>query len=232
MKTTIAGIGTAILFLAGLTSVTAQEVFDPFQVQLDFFAGVAGDAARMQKAMDTTERELARNPNNGSALVWHGMGLTVRSTADFQSGNIPAAMQTFQKGISEMERAVELEPKNAGVRIPRGAALREITRSLPPEMGAPLLEAARTDFQTVFEMQKDKLDQVGKPHPLGELLQGLGDIYSRQGKTEDAAKYYDMTLQWLPGTEYATRASEWMKTKQTLAEARSQCTGCHTPTKR
>ena len=136
-------------------------------------------------------------------------------------------MAMLKQGISEMARAVALEPDNIGVRIPRGSALREISRMMPPAMSEPLLEAARTDFQHTFDLQADRLDQVARPHPLGELLQGLGDIYSRQGKTDQAAKYYAMIQERLPGTEYADRAAEWAQTRQPLPQARTQCIGCH-----
>jgi hypothetical protein len=103
-----------------------------------------------------------------------------------------------------------------------------MSRNAPGDWGAMLLEDARTDFQITYDLQKDRLDTVGKPHPLGELLQGLGDIYSRQGKPEEAAKYYGMLQQRLPDTEYARRAAQWIKTRQPLAAAQSGCIGCHT----
>ena len=219
----------AALAAAGLSTVQAQERFDPFQVQLDFFAGMlSGDEARFQRAMTATERALAENPDNGAALVWHGLGVATLSQREFEAGKPEAAMALLQKGLAEMARAVALEPDNIGVRIPRGSALREISRLMPPGMAEPLLEAARTDFQHTFDLQKDRLSEVATPHPLGELLQGLGDIYSRQGKPDEAAKYYMMIQERLPGTEYAARAAEWTATRQPLAQARTQCVGCHT----
>ena len=220
---------TALAAAGVSTALRAQERFDPFQVQLDFFAGMmSGDEPRFQRAMAATEQELAANPDNGAALVWHGLGVALLSQRQFQAGDAQVAMTMLQKGLAEMARAVELEPDNIGVRIPRGSALREISRSLPPPMAEPLLEAARTDFQHTYDLQQDRLAQVGTPHPLGELLQGLGDIYSRQGKADAAATYYALIQQRLPGTEYAARAAEWTTTRQPLPPARTQCIGCHT----
>src|SRR5918993_537755 len=219
-------LSVAALAAAGLSTLHAQERFDAFQVQLDFFAGMAGDQARFQRAMSATEQALAANPDNGSALVWHGLGVATLSQREFEAGKPEAAMAMLQRGLAEMARAVELEPDNIGVRIPRGSALREISRSMPPGMAEPLLEAARTDFQHTFDLQQHRLGEVGTPHPLGELLQGLGDIYSRQGRAEEAAKYYGMIHERLPGTEYAARAAEWAATRQPLAQARTQCIGC------
>lgn len=221
-------VAVAVLAAAWYSTLHGQERFDPSQVQLDFFAGMmGGDEARFQRAMTATEKELSTNPNNGSALVWHGMGVAVLSQREAGAGKLEAAMAMLQKGLAEMARAVELEPDNIGVRIPRGSALREISREMPPAMAEPLLEAARTDFQHTFDLQQNRLGEVGTPHPLGELLQGLGDIYSRQGKADEAAKYYTMIQERLPNTEYSARAVEWAATRQPLAQARTQCIGCH-----
>ena len=45
-----------------------------YQVRADFFAGFAGDEARLRKAMETCELVLADNPAHAEALVWHGSG--------------------------------------------------------------------------------------------------------------------------------------------------------------
>ena len=202
----------------------AQTRFD-MVVRNDLFAGMYGDAAALQRGLATCEKILAENPKHAEALVWHGMGLLVQSRFEFEKNNPQGAVTLSQKGIAEMDRAVELEPNNLGVRIPRGAALRDATQQMPPFMSEPLLERARTDFQYTFETQKDNLPT--SEHPLGELLQALGDIYSRQGKADEAGKYYGMIPERLPNTEYARRATEWMKTRQPLPQAQSGCIGCH-----
>ena len=95
-------------------------------------------------------------------------------------------------------------------------------------MRTEMLERGRTDFQYAFDIQSKagQLDTIGT-HPLGELLQGLGDVYSRLGKTDDARKYYEMVQTKLPDTEYAKRAAQWMTTGQQLPAAQSGCVGCH-----
>jgi hypothetical protein len=52
-------------------------------------------------------------------------------------------------------------------------------------------------------------------------------LNSRQGKTADAEKYYGMMQSMLKGTDYAARAGEWMKTKQPLPQAQTNCISCH-----
>jgi hypothetical protein len=92
---------------------------------------------------------------------------------------------------------------------------------------ATLIDNARGDYQFAFDRQKDQLDRMGM-HPAGELLQGLGDLYSRQGKTDEAQKYYAMIQEKLKGTIYAERADAWMKTKKPLPPEQTACSGCHT----
>jgi hypothetical protein len=134
----------------------------------------------------------------------------------------------FQKGTSEMDRAVSLAPDSIDVRISRGGILRMLTPGMPNfPILKTLIENARSDYQFAFDSQKDQLDRLGT-HPLGELLQGLGDLYSRQGKTKEAETYYVMIQTKLRGTPYAERADEWMKTKQPLSAERTACIGCHT----
>jgi tetratricopeptide (TPR) repeat protein len=216
-----------VVVTAVLSSMlSAQARFDLI-VRNDMFAGLAGNMEALGRAMAACERILEGDPNHAEALVWHGSGTVFLSARAFQEGDAPRGMTLFQKGVDEMARAVELEPTNIGVRIPRGATLREATRNLPAAMAAPLLEAARTDLQTAFDLQKQTIERTSKPHPLGELLQALGDIYSRQGKPEEAAGFYRLMLAHLPGTGYAVRADEWMQTRQPLPAARSRCIGCH-----
>src|SRR5258705_13759152 len=69
---------SGILLFAG--SPRAQNTPDPSPrfdeiVRADFFAGFRGDAARLEKGMTRCEEELATNPTNADALVWHGAGL-------------------------------------------------------------------------------------------------------------------------------------------------------------
>lgn len=203
---TAAFVVVVIAVLSNMLS--AQARFDLI-VRNDMFAGLAGNMEALARALAACERILAGDPNHAEALVWHGGGTVFLSGRAFQDGDAPRGVTLFQKGVDEMARAVELEPTNIAVRIP------------------PLLEAARTDFQTAFDLQKQTIDRLPRPHPLGELLQALGDIYSRQGKPEEAAGFYRLILAHLPGTGYAVRADEWMQTRQPLPAARSQCIGCH-----
>lgn len=209
--------------LAATALLPAQTRFD-YVVRNDIFAGLGGDKSALKRGMEACERVLAENPNFAEALVWHGIALLAESG---QEDDPQKRLALLQKGMTEMDHAVSLEPDNIGVRIPRGATLRLVTPNLPPFLRPEeLIENARSDYQRSYDLQKDHLDGLGT-HPLGELLQGLGDLYSRQGKAEEAEKYYAIIQAKLKGTAYAERAGEWMQTKQPLPPAKTGCVGCH-----
>src|SRR5439155_20496427 len=118
-------IAFALTLAAGQTSPTPQvsqaaaQRFD-YLVRADFFAGVAGDEARLQKAIDVCERTLADNPKHPEALVWHGAAALVQSGRAFQGGDMSAGGQLWERGLREMNEALALAPDNVGVLIPRG----------------------------------------------------------------------------------------------------------------
>ncbi len=213
----------AVLLLSG--SLAAQSRLD-VAVRNDMVAGFAGNLEALHRAMAACEKLLAENPDNAEALVWHGAGTLVQSRLEGET-DMQKRIALFGKGTSEMDRAVSLEPNNIAVRIPRGGTLRMATPGMPNfPILKTLIENARTDYQMAFDIQKDHLDQLGT-HPLGELLQGLGDLNSRQGKVDEAEKYYRMVQDRMKGTAYAERADEWMKSKQALPPEKTACVGCH-----
>jgi tetratricopeptide (TPR) repeat protein len=213
--------------LLATSALSATELRPGSPILNDMFAGFAGDMTAFKRSMEAIERLLAQKPDDAEVLVWHGAGTLVQSRLEGET-DAQKRIASFQKGTAEMDRAVSLEPNNIAVRIPRGGVLRMLTPSMPNfPILATLIENARKDYQFAFDMQKDQLDRMGR-HPLGELLQGLGDLNSRQGKTAEAEKYYSMILTKLKDTPYADRASEWMKTKQQLPPEQTACIGCHT----
>lgn len=206
-------------------ALMAQASFDYFGVQRDMFAGLAGNLDALNRAMAACERTLTENPKHAQALVWHGIGTMVQAWRDPQQ-----APALTQKAIAEMDEAASLDPGDLGVRIPRGAVLMAMARQMPESpAGQGLLDRGRGDFQFAFDMQSKagQLETIGT-HPLGELLQGLGNAYSRQGKPDEAQKYYEMIRARLPDTEYAKRAAQWMDTRQPLPAEQTACVGCHT----
>jgi hypothetical protein len=76
----------------------------------DLFAGFTGNQEAVSRALDESERLLAEFPDHPQALVWHGAATLARSQRVLQD-NREAGIATFQKGIAEMDRAVELAPR-------------------------------------------------------------------------------------------------------------------------
>ena len=217
---TVFGLGLAVLGLAA-----AQERFD-MRVRNDFFAGFAGNQEALDRAMKLCEDELARNPANAAALVWHGSGVFVESRNYFRSGDRAKGSEFWQRGLGEMDKAVEMAPDSLAVRIPRGAVLLTASRVIPDaERARPLIEKGVGDFEHTLEIQKPYFDTLGT-HPRGELLIGLADGYARLGKDEQATAYFERIRAALPGSAYAASAEKWLATK-TLAPREAGCLGCH-----
>jgi tetratricopeptide (TPR) repeat protein len=220
----------AIAILAGALAVPAslaQERFD-LLVRNDIFAGFTGDAARLQRGIAMCEQALAENPNHPQALAWHGSAMLFLSGEEFQKGNQRKGMELYGKGTSELDRAVELAPDSLSVRLTRGPTLLTSTRFMPPSpVRQGLVEKARADYQFAYDRQRDALDGLSQ-HSLGELLQGLGDAYSRLDRPGEAQPFYELIQAKLAGTEYERRAAQWMRTKQPLPAAQAACVGCHT----
>ena len=196
------------------------------QIVRDLFDGLGGNADALKRGFDATSQIIAGNPNHAEALAWHGAATLFQSST---SANLSALERIgfFQRGTKEMDSAVGLAPDNPSVRMARGTVLRILTPGMPRLGNVPgLIENARLDYQRLFDLQSDRLASLGT-HRLGELLQGLGELNSRQGRTADAEKYYGMIQTMLQGTEYAARAAEWMQTKQPLPVARTACVSCH-----
>lgn len=221
-----AAIGVAS-FALGFTAslLSAPNRFD-YVVREDFFAGFGGNDEALKRAMTKTEAALAEEPNHAEALVWHGAGLYFQAGQLFRKGDMPAGQQLATKGLEEMDRAVALSPKSVGVRVPRGSVLLTSARFMPTEMSQPLIKRGVEDFESTLEIQKDVFSTLGT-HPQGEVLQGLGDAYSRLGDTAKATVYYQRILDELPNSPYAKRANTWMQTKTPLPAGQAGCIGCH-----
>ena len=195
-------------------------------VRADFFAGFAGSEARLAKGMEACERVLADNPNHAEALVWHGSGLVFSAGMAFQKGDTKSGGEMWQRGMTEMDKAVALEPDNVGVLIPRGALLLQATQRQPPDMARPLLESALANYERVLELQAPIFATLGD-HPKGELLFGLAEGYSRLGNGEKARLYFDRLIKDAPASGQAPKAQTWLSTGTLPKSDGLGCVGCH-----
>jgi len=212
------------LFFAPQESDRTQR-FDHL-VRADFFAGLAGDEARLNKAIERTERALEINPKHPEALVWHGAALVVRAGQAFQKGDMSVGGPLFGRGLQEMAEAVTLAPDNPGVLIPRGAVLLEATRQMSPEMARPLLQSAVQNYERVLEIQAPIFAALGD-HPKGELLFGLAEGWNRLGDEEKARRYFARLIADAPTSGQTPKAREWMASGTVPKSNGASCVGCH-----
>jgi len=215
-----------ILALLGALLQAAQERFD-MKVRNYFFAGLAGDATSLQQGMEICEEILAQDPKQAEPLVWHGMGLVARSRDAFQKGDQQTGITLWDRGLKEMDQAVEIAPDSLGVRIVRGAVLLTATHYLHNlDVERPLIEKGISDYEKAYSVQGPGLSHLGT-HKSGELMLGLADGYSRLGDQGKARAWFERIQKELPGTSYEKSAAAWLE-NGTLPPAQAGCLSCHT----
>jgi predicted Zn-dependent protease len=207
-------------------ALAAEPVRFDHQVRDLYFAGFAGSRESLEKAMTISEATLKADPGHAEALVWHGGGVFFQSGEKFRTGDMQAAMDMMNKGTAMMDRAVELAPRNIGVRIPRGSAYLAASRAMPPQMAQPLLEKGLSDFEASWELQKNDLSRFSQ-HGIGELWLGIADGNARLGKADRAAEFFKLIKEKLPNTPWAAKADRALAAGK-LAPADGRCVGCHT----
>jgi predicted Zn-dependent protease len=218
----LAAAAVAAFFFGAVSR--GQDRYD-LKVRNDFFTGMMGDAAALERGMKAAEATLAENPKHAEALVWHGGGLYYLAGQAFMKGDPKKGMELAQKAIEEMDRAVELAPDDVAVRVPRGATLLTATRYQQGPHVQALLERAAADFAHTYKLQASYIDKLGE-HPKGELLFALADANARMGEKETARGFYERATKEMPGTVYAKYAAEWLETGK-LEARKAGCLGCH-----
>lgn len=217
---------TIVVLALAATIAIAQERFD-MMVREDFFAGIAGNMERLERAMKVTEETLLKNPKHAEAKVWHGSGVFFRSSQAFQAGDMQRGMTLWQQGLDEMEEAVKLAPENVGVLIPRGASLIASSRYTPPQFGRPILETGVNDWEKVLKLQEPSFGQM-PVHSRGELLMGLADGWNRLGNKDKAKQYFERMTTELRGSAYEQKAKAWLENKpESKSPEFFNCAGCH-----
>lgn len=213
-----------VLFVTVLL-LGAEPVRYDHMVRNLYFSAFAGDKEALTRAMAITEATLKENPNHAEALVWHGSGVFFLSADKFRTGDMQGGMELMNKGTAMMDRAVELEPKNIGVRIPRGSAYFAAARNMPPQMATPLVQKALEDFESSWEMQKGDLSGFSQ-HSIGELWIGIADGNARVGNKERAAEFFGRIQKQLPNTPWSAKADRWFADGK-LTPKDGNCVGCH-----
>ena len=197
-------------------------------VRGDFFAGMMGNKARLDRGMKYCEDLLAKNPKNAEALVWHGGGLLVRAVHAYTKGDDATGDKLWKTGIEEMNNAAALEPDNMKVKIGRSATLIGYAQSgwdPSDSQSRVLLESALLDYETVYRWQKPNFSSV-PIHSRGELLFGLASGWSILGNDNKAREYLMLILKECKNTPYEAEARRWLARKWPLV-IQHDCIGCH-----
>jgi hypothetical protein len=203
-----------------------QQRFD-YLVREDFFAGVAGDQAALDRAMKICEETLAKNPKHAEAMVWHGSGLMLRSGFAFRKGDMRNGADLWDRGLKEMDNAVALAPSHIGVLIARGSTLLGAAAyAFDPRQKKAMLEKGVADYQAVHQQQKPYFDKLSA-HSRGELLFGLAAGLDQLGEREKARVYFQLIIDQSQGSGREKQAAAWMETGKLPPTDRMSCTGCH-----
>jgi hypothetical protein len=199
------------------------ERFD-FKVRQDFFDGMRGDAAALDRAQKLCEDALAKNPNHAEAMVWHGAALAARSREAFQRGDRDAGMALYTKALGEMDHAVELAPQSVGVRIPRGAVYLAMAPHVPEPERDKLAERGVSDYEATLAAQASYFSTLPL-HSREQLLYGLTDGYAMLGETDKARATYERMQHDAAGSELLPRAAERAAGHEVAGNA--PCEQCH-----
>ncbi len=222
---------TALLLSVSLTFAQKQTAlrFDHL-VREDFFAGFTGDTEALKRGMAKCEEKLKAEPDHAEALVWHGAGLQFLAIPYFQKPNeMQKGIAMYQQGEAEMDRAVQLQPKNIAVLIPRAAHYIAYSRYMPdPNEQAKMLPKVISDYEEVYRQQQSHFDKLSE-HARGELLFGLAEAYLRTGGEANRAKAQALLKLVQKEKSYAKEATSWL---QTAPDAKPStffhnCVGCH-----
>ena len=209
-------------------NVEAQDDRFDMLVRDDFFAGMIGNTARLDRGMKHCEEVLAKNPRHAEALVWHGGGLIARAARAYTNGDAALGDRLWKTGLEEMNNAVIFEPQNMGVKIGRAATLIGLAQSgwdpSDPQSRA-LLQSALLDYEKVLRWQRPHFSQVSV-HSRGELLFGLASGWSILENQNKAREYLTLVLKECRDTSYESEARRWLAKKWPVV-IQHDCVGCH-----
>lgn len=203
-----------------------EQRFD-MQVREDFFAGFAGDAEALARGMKRCEEELAKDPKNAEALVWHGAGLRYSSKKEFIAGDFAKGREIQARGTQEMDEALALRPDDVAVLIPRASVFLAAALHVPsPEEAKKDFEVAARDYGKTLKLQESYFS--GLPvHARGEIYGGMAEALNGLGNSAESRQYLEKMVRELPGTAYARKASDALTAPAKPGALGTTCLGCH-----
>lgn len=195
-----------------------------FKVRADFFDGMRGDTAALERAIKTCDDALATNPKHAEALVWHGAAMVGKSSLAYRAGDQATGRTLWDQGLDEMDRAVAMEPDNIGVRIPRGAVLLATAPYLPEPYKAPIVKRGIEDYEVTLAKQKPYFAKLTL-HAREQLLYALTDGYAELGDTQKAAAYFDEMTHDAADSQLLARAKA--RAAGDKVDGPTPCEQCH-----
>jgi hypothetical protein len=216
--------GMILAVLCGVAVSQAQERFDN-EVRDDMFRGFAGNEAAFKNAMSVIDAKLQQDPDHAQALVWRGAARYFQAGQAFRAGDVARGRELAASGMSDMDRALSLEPKAIGVLIPRATTLLAAARYQPdPTRARDLAARSAADFETAFALRQGAFDKLGQ-HNRGEYLSGLAESWALAGDKAAAERYLQRIVAELPNTRYAERAAA--KLANWNDHGALNCQSCH-----
>jgi len=206
-----------------VAAAAKPERFDN-KIRQDFFDGIRGDAAALDRAQKLCEDTLAQHPDQPEALVWHGAALAARSSKAFAHGDRDTGLALYEKGTGEMDRAVSLAPKAVEVRIPRGAVYLTMAHFVPQPEQTKLVERGLSDYEATLAVQAPYFATLTL-HAREQLLFGLTDGYALLGQTDKARETYERMRHDAAGSALLTRAAERAAGHEVAGN--TPCEQCH-----
>jgi hypothetical protein len=195
-----------------------------YQVRSDFFDGLRGDTAALDRAVKVCDDALARRPDHAEALVWHGAAMMARARLAFGAGDRATGMKLYQQGLGEMDRAVALAPDRVGVRIPRGAVLLGVAAFVPEPEKSRLVARGVSDYEVTLAHQAPRFGELTL-HAREQLLYGLTDGYAVLGQADKAQATYQRMTTEAAGSELLPRARA--RAAGEAVDGAAPCAACH-----
>jgi hypothetical protein len=184
----------------------AQERFD-YQVRDAMFRAFGGNEAAFQHAMSIIDEKLGADPDYAEALVWRGAARYFQAGKAFTAGDVAGGRSLAAAAMTDMDRAVTLQPGTIGVLIPRAATLLVAARNQrDPPQARELAASSAANFETAFALRARDFGQL-RQHNRGEYLSGLAESWALAGNRDKAESYLRRIVAELPNSPYAERAA-------------------------
>lgn len=161
--------------------------------------GVAGNDDAVDKGFTCLDKVLQIDPSNAMALAYRGSLWTLRARDAWWPFT---KMKDVDKGVDEMDKAVDLAPDNVSVRLVRAinsVNLPSMFRRLP---------IALKDFE---HLMNDSTFAGFNPHLQAAIYCWAGIAYNNDGQTAKAKELLQKAVSADPNSETAHKAENELK---------------------